>query len=351
MSRMELALFNLMSVNHAAETAGEVMALTTQAVQLAERLGFDAAWFAEHHFTSASICASPLLMTAHCAALTRRIRLGPAVVVLPLHHPLRLVQEIAMLETLLPGRLNLGIGTGHQPHEFESFGVDIRARTEILLEAWDILEQGLTTGVVDHQGTHFRIPSTPLTIPGSMPALFLAGGSPAMLARAARAGGTPFISQGLRQAEAALPMKAKVEAAWRAAGHVGPMPLAVQRYVFVTDDPAEMRQAALGLLRLARTTISLRDEVPPRDGFLMRSVPFEGEPSIDWLLEHAPIGPAEKVLRMLGHDVRLLRPSHISLYTGFTGLPRARVLAALERLGAILPTVRAVAGQEMTLAS
>lgn len=349
---MELALFNLMSVNHAGESAGEVMALTNEAVVLAERLGFDAAWFAEHHFTSASICASPLLMTAHCAALTRRIRLGPAVVVLPLHHPLRVVQEIAMLQTLLGGRLNLGLGTGHQPHEFESFGVDIRQRTEILMEGWDILEQGLGTGVVDHRGTHFRIPPTPLTIGAcGMPALFLAGGSPEMLARAARAGGTPFISQGLRTAEAALPMKAKVEAAWRGAGHVGPMPLAVQRYVFVTDDAAEMRQAAEGLLRLARTTLSLRDQVPPRDGFLMRSVPFEGEPSIDWLLEHAPIGPAEKVARILGHDVRLLRPSHISLYTGFTGLGRGAVLAALDRLGAILPGLREAAGREMALAS
>ena len=337
---MELALFNLMSVNHAGESAAEVMALTTEAVQLAERLGFDAAWFAEHHFTSASICASPLLMVAHCAALTRRIRLGPAVVVLPLHHPLRVVQEVAMLRLMLGGRLNLGIGTGHQPHEFQSFGVNIADRTAILHEGWDILRQGLTTGVVDHQGTHYRIPPTPLTIPGSMPALFLAGGSPDLLARAARAGATPFISQGLRPAEAALGMKARVEAAWRAAGHTGPMPLAVQRYAFVTDDAAEMRAAAEGLLKLARTTISLRDDVPPRDGFLMRSVPFEGEPSVDWLLEHAPIGPAEKVLRILRHDVALLRPSHISLYTGFSGLGRGAVLAGLERLGGLLPALR-----------
>jgi len=280
-------------------------------------------------------------MTAHCAALTKTIRLGPAVVVLPLHHPLRAAQEIAMLQLMLGGRLNLGIGTGHQPHEFESFGVDIRARTAILHEGWDIVQQGLTSGSVDHQGTHYRIPPTPLTIAGTgMPALFLAGGSPDLLARAARAGATPFISQGLRQAEAALGMKAKVESAYRASGHTGPMPLAVQRYVFVTDDAAEMRAAADGLLRLARTTLSLRDQVPPRDGFLMRSVPFEGEPSIDWLLEHAPIGPADKVLRILGHDVALLQPSHISLYTGFTGLPRAAVLTALERLGALLPDLR-----------
>ena len=63
---MEFALFNLMSLNHAEETPGQVMALTVAAVQQAEVLGFDATWFAEHHFTSASVCASPLLMAARC---------------------------------------------------------------------------------------------------------------------------------------------------------------------------------------------------------------------------------------------------------------------------------------------
>lgn len=348
---MDFALFNLMSLNHAEETPGEVMALTTAAVQQAEALGFDSTWFAEHHFTSASVCASPLMMVAHCAALTKRIRLGPAVVVLPLHHPLRVVQEVGMLNILTAGRLNLGIGTGHQPHEFRSFGVDLAARTEILTEGWDILEQGLRTGVVEHAGTHYQIPATPICLPGAVPPLYLAGGSPELLARAARCGATPLISQGLREAEAALPLKARAEAAYRAGGFTGrDIPLGIQRYVFVTEDAAEQRQAAEGLLKLARATLSLRDDVPPRDGVMMRSVPFAGEPSVDWLLERAPIGPAEKVARILAHDMRVLRPSHMSLYMGFSGLPRGRVLAALERLGRdVLPQLRR--GEALALAS
>ncbi|UPY35720.1 LLM class flavin-dependent oxidoreductase [Sediminicoccus sp. KRV36] len=348
---MEFALFNLMSLNHAQETPEEVMATTIAAVQQAEALGFDATWFAEHHFTSASVCASPLMMAAHCAALTRRIRLGPAVVVLPLHHPLRVVQEVGMLNLLSGGRLNLGIGTGHQPHEFRSFGVNIAARTAILSEAWDILEQGLRTGVVNHSGVHFQIPPTPICIPGTLPPLFLAGGSPELLARAARSGATPLISQGLREAEAALPLKAKAEAGYRAGGFTGrDIPLGIQRYVFVTNDAAEQRAAAEGLLKLARTTLSLRDPVPQRDGVLMRSLPYEGEPSIEWLLERAPIGPAEKVARILAHDMRVLRPSHMSLYMGFSGLPQGQVLAALERLGRdVLPHLRR--RQELALAS
>ena len=63
------------------------------------------------------------MMAAYCAGQTRRIRLGAAVVVLPLHHPMRVLQEIGMLDALSDGRGVLGLGTGHQPHEFRTYGV------------------------------------------------------------------------------------------------------------------------------------------------------------------------------------------------------------------------------------
>ena len=341
---MEFALFNLMSLNHAEETPAQVMAMTVEAVQLAERIGFDAAWFAEHHFTSASICASPLMMVAHCAAVTRRIRLGSGVVVLPLHNPLRVVQEVGMAQLMAPGRVLLGIGTGHQPHEFRSYGVDLGQRTQILHEGWDILEQGLSTGRVMIDGQHYQVPESPLCLPSAMPPLYLAGGEETLIGRAARTGATLLVSPGLRWGDAALPVKAKVEAPYRAGGFGGAdIPLGVQRYVFVTDDAGEARRAAEGLLRLMRTTLALRLPEPARDGVLLRSVPFEGEPSVDWILEHAPIGPAEKVTRVLADDMRALRPSHMSLYCGFSGLGQGAVLGAIERLGRqVLPALRGV---------
>lgn len=351
---MEIALFNLMSQHRADEAPAAILGMTVEKVRLAEELGFDGAWFAEHHFTSASVCPSPLMMAAHCAAVTKRLRLGPAVVVLPLHQPLRVVQEIGMLQALTGGRIQLGIGTGHQPHEFRTFGVPIAERVGILNEAWDIIERGLTTGQVGHAGQHYRIPDAPLAaFPGRMPPLFLAGGTPALIQRATRAGGALFISQGHRRAAGALPMRDKLLAALEAGGQPATaLRLALQRYVFVTDDPAEKRVAAEGLLRLARTTLSLRDAVPPRDGPLLRSVAFDGEPSIEWLLENAAIGPAEQVAERLAEDIRLLSPMHLSLYMGFTGLPAPRVLAALECFGErVLPVLRGLSEEPRRLAS
>lgn len=347
---MQFAFFNLMSMNHPGESPAEVLAASVRQVRLAEEVGFDAAWFAEHHFSSASVCASPLMMAMHCAAVTSRILLGPAVVVLPLHHPLRVAQEVAMLHAITGGRVLLGFGPGHQPHEFRSFGVPIEQRHTIMLEGWDIIEQALTTGRVDIRGEHYRIEDTPVAakLPGGqMPPLFIATATPALLARGVRAGATPMISQGYRLGEQAIPMVRGIAEPWRAAGGTtAPMPLGIQRYLFVTEDRAEARQAAEGLLNLARNTLALRQAMPARDGVHLRSVPFQGEPTIEWLLEHGLIGAPEKIAEQLIGDMRLLRPSHYSLYMGFSGLPFPAVERAIARFGReVLPVLRAAAAR------
>ena len=122
------------------------------------------------------------------------------------------------------------------------------------------------------------------------------------------------------------------------------MPLALQRYVFVTEDAAEMAAAARGLLALIRNTRALRLEHPERDGPHLRPLPFAGEPDEAWLLAHAPIGPAEKVAACLRADMALLRPSHFSLYMGFTGLGAAATGRAIARFGEqVLPALRQAA--------
>src|SRR5207253_1330159 len=81
-------------------------------IQLTERLGFDEAWFAEHHHSDYGMLASPNLIVAALAHRTRRLRLGNLVNALPLHDPMRLAEECAMLDILTGGRLNVGLGRG-----------------------------------------------------------------------------------------------------------------------------------------------------------------------------------------------------------------------------------------------
>ncbi len=114
-----------------------------QRIDVMDRSGYDAVWLAEHHFSSYSICPSVHLMGMHVAARTQNLRIGTAVSVAALYHPLRLAEEVAMLDVLSGGRVNWGAGRGFDPVEFTSFGVPLdqskqrfREVVEIVLAAW-----------------------------------------------------------------------------------------------------------------------------------------------------------------------------------------------------------------------
>jgi len=92
--------------------AKRVVDRTTEAVQAAEELGFQSAWFAEHHFTRYSMASSPLILATHVAARTSSIRLGTAVLLPPLHNPVSLAEHTATLDLLSGGRLDVGFGRG-----------------------------------------------------------------------------------------------------------------------------------------------------------------------------------------------------------------------------------------------
>src|SRR5215470_19915046 len=105
---MEFGIFNLMGARDPRTPTTQIFSEVSEQVALADRLGYSIAWFAEHHFSNYCLCASPLMMVAHCASTTKRIRLGTAVVVLPLYNPARLAAEIATADALSNGRLMLG---------------------------------------------------------------------------------------------------------------------------------------------------------------------------------------------------------------------------------------------------
>ena len=162
---MEFGIFNLMGSRDPAKPTVEVFAEVSEQTRLADELGYAIAWFAEHHFSNYCLCASPLMLVAHCASITKNIRLGTAVVVLPLYNPARLVAEIATADALSNGRLMLGIGAGYQPYEFERFGVDIKANLEMTEEFCDILDRAFSQDFFSYDGKHYQIPRT--HIPGS----------------------------------------------------------------------------------------------------------------------------------------------------------------------------------------
>lgn len=125
---------------------------------LAEPLGFESLWGVEHHFTDYTMCPDVLQYLSYFAGRTKRIQLGSMVVVLPWHNPMRVAEEIAMLDHMSDGRFILGIGRGLGRVEFEGFGVDQNAAREIFTESGQMILEGLERGYCEFQGNYVHQP-------------------------------------------------------------------------------------------------------------------------------------------------------------------------------------------------
>ncbi|MGH6679141.1 MAG: LLM class flavin-dependent oxidoreductase, partial [Bradyrhizobium sp.] len=111
---MHFGLFCLNTQRDPHKKPREIYRETLEHVRLAEQAGFEIAWFAEHHFSNYCLCPSPLTMTTYAAGQTTRIKLGPAVIVVPLYEPIRMLEDIGVADQMSDGRLVLGFGTGYQ---------------------------------------------------------------------------------------------------------------------------------------------------------------------------------------------------------------------------------------------
>lgn len=128
---MKLSAFTIVDQFPPAEARGrDRYAEVVQLAETAEGAGLSGLWVAEHHFQSGGICPSPPVLLAACGARTRRLRLGAMVSVLPFHRPVDVAEEYALLDQLTHGRVNLGVGSGYIPAEFEGFGVEPTTKRE-----------------------------------------------------------------------------------------------------------------------------------------------------------------------------------------------------------------------------
>lgn len=151
-------------------------------IERADRLGYGCAWLVEHHFLRGySHASKPELLLAAAAARTRRIRLGHAIIPLPLHHPVHVAERIATLDVLSNGRLEVGIGRGFSPQEYAVFGVDMAASRELTEECLDILMRSFARKPVTHHGRRFQIEDLdliPHVVQSPHPPLWTAAVSP-----------------------------------------------------------------------------------------------------------------------------------------------------------------------------
>jgi alkanesulfonate monooxygenase SsuD/methylene tetrahydromethanopterin reductase-like flavin-dependent oxidoreductase (luciferase family) len=124
----------------------------------AERLGFDSVWSAEHHFSDYHLCPNVAQFLTWVAARTTRVRLGSMVMVLPWHDPVRLAEEICVLDHMSGGRVLLGVGRGLGRVEFDGFRVEMGESRRRFTEYFEAILAGLETGVMAYEGELYRQP-------------------------------------------------------------------------------------------------------------------------------------------------------------------------------------------------
>jgi alkanesulfonate monooxygenase SsuD/methylene tetrahydromethanopterin reductase-like flavin-dependent oxidoreductase (luciferase family) len=133
-------------------------------IEAYDRLGLRSYHLAEHHATPLGMAPSPSVFLAAVAQRTRRLRFGPLVYALSLHHPLRVIEEICMLDQMSAGRFELGVGRGISPHEVAYYGVDPAKAQAMYLETLSVILSGLATKTLNFSGEFYQFHDVPLEL-------------------------------------------------------------------------------------------------------------------------------------------------------------------------------------------
>jgi alkanesulfonate monooxygenase SsuD/methylene tetrahydromethanopterin reductase-like flavin-dependent oxidoreductase (luciferase family) len=189
---MDIGLhFDLRNPAYPERSFEELTAGVLEYVRVAEELGFKSVWTSEHHFTTDGDTPSPLVLCGALAAITRKMRIGTNLVVLPLHNPIRLAEDTASLAIVSGGRFDLGVGAGYLPSNYAAFGQTLRRRGSLMEEGLSILRRAWSGQSVACEGKCWSLPDVavqPLPAPGNTPRLFVGGFSAPAINRAARLG-------------------------------------------------------------------------------------------------------------------------------------------------------------------
>ncbi len=249
---MKWSIFSLSQIPDQAQRVAAFEA-DMRLFELAETLGYDKVWIAEHLFSTYGVVTSTQVYAAAIAQRTKRVRVGTAVVVIPFNHPLRTAADFALVDVLSHGRLDFGAGRAYQPHEFVGLGVPMDKSREMFAEGLDIIVKAWTQEKVSHQGEFWTITEPVEVLPKPVqlphPPIYQATISPESFEVAARDGwnmqfATPFTYRTYRETWMAQLEQHCAHYEARCVAH-GRDPKAAERMMlvpfYVHEDAAEAR--------------------------------------------------------------------------------------------------------------
>jgi alkanesulfonate monooxygenase SsuD/methylene tetrahydromethanopterin reductase-like flavin-dependent oxidoreductase (luciferase family) len=354
---MEFGTFILAAQRGYHQTSEQVILNSIEQTVASEQAGFDAAWFAEHHFNNYSLVPSPLMMVAACAGRTQKIRLGTAVCVLPLYQPQRLLSEIGFADIVSNGRLELGVGSGYQEFEFERFGIDLAKAPQVFNEYLEIIMKGMHQKIFEHSSELIHIPPTAISVRPVQqvtPPIWVAAGSPRSMSRGFREGHNIFVTayhdgnDRLRQVRDNLE-----EAAANEGKQVSDNKIALLRCCFASENQAEVESYLDNARYQRRLSEALQKRTQQsEDGYMIKEAPTEQDLSFEQMRRNMPIGSVNYVIEKLIEEIEILRPDQIAIQTQLGDFDQKTMLKQIDLWGeVIIPAVNKAIGKPVISAA
>ena len=330
---MEFGTFLLMQ-SPSARSSQEIYGRALDIAQAAEDLGFRNIWLAEHHFSTYGYLSRPVQLATYLAAKTTRLRVGTAVIVVPLHHPLVIAEEIATLDLLAGGRVDIGLGRGYQHYEFERFGLELESGRGRWEEAVDIILKAFGGAPFSYEGKHFRLPETtvfPQPVQRPHPPIWITAQSPDSVEAAVRRGFNVLTGGFGIPIERTAEFRRLFDRLVADVKPPHPLQVGVQRAVYVTESHADARAAAEEARWNMRVTLSLRQHRERVEAGRAIAVPAPSEPDTDDLLDRfLVIGTPDTCIRQIRRIRDLVGITHFNCSFWFGDLEHARVLRSME---------------------
>lgn len=323
-------------------------------IQLAEELGFDFVFIAEHHFSNYGMSPAPLMQALAIAERTKTIRVGTAVLVLPVWQPLRVAEEIAVLDNLTGGRFFCGIGRGYQPHEFERYGVSLEDSRQRFTECLDVMLKAWSDDTsFTYDGEYVQVPHPTVVWPKPVqkphPIKLIAGTSTDTLRLAAQMDIAPLVS-GFGGTQAVRDMAIASLRERAAAGRpADTWELGAQTFCHVAPSNEEARAAAKypRWQQRAGRALNRKDVTDGR----VNATPVDGEPDDEGFWNALYFGDPDRV-RAKYLALAEAGATFASCWMMTGGMPHELLMRSIRLMGEeVLPAVHEAGRPEGLLAS
>ncbi len=330
---MDFGTFLLMQ-SPTAQPHADVYGRAVEIAQAADEMGFESIWCAEHHFSTYGYLSRPLMFSVHLANQTKRIRVGSMVVVLPLHHPLIVAEEIATADLLSGGRLDVGLGRGYQTYEFERFGHDLKESGDRFNEGVDVMLKAFEGKPFSYHGKYYSFDETsiyPLPVQQPRPPIWVVGQSKYSI-EATLKRGFNLVSGGFGvPIEMLRDFRQHLDEIIAAQESPADFRISTQRPIYVTHDESELPEIVEHARWNMRVTLSLRQGLQRVENGLAVAIPFDKEPSDEELLERFFVmGTPETCIERINTLRDVMGIDHFNANFWFGDLQHEKVLRSMQ---------------------